>query len=262
VALVVGGGGEGVGAAISRVLGASGAQVAVADLRPDGAEAVAGAIREEGGRATSFAVDVRETAQVDALVAGVVATLGPIDVLVNNVGGSQALIGRKSVLEHREEDWDLVLALNLRYVFVACKAVLPGMLAGGRGGAIVNTGSIIGSRVSGPMRSSYGAAKAGLKNLTQTLAVECGPHGIRVNSVSPGHIATAAVEGATATSPENTVPLRRHGVPEEVAHAVLFLASDLASYVNGVDLVVDGGASVVNLFEPHPSLVPGTEEAP
>ena len=257
---MVGGGGEGVGAAISRVLGASGARVAVADLRPESAEKVAVAIREAGGEAVSFAVDVRETAQIEALVADVVRTLGPIDVLVNNVGGSQAIVGRKSVLEHGEDDWDLVLALNLRYVFVTCRAVLPVMLATGRGGAIVNICSIIGSRTSGPMRSSYGAAKAGLKNLTQTLAVECGPHGIRVNSVSPGHIETPAVAGATSASLADVVPLNRSGVPEDIGHAVLFLASDLAGYVTGADLVVDGGSSVTNVFELHPTLVSPPEE--
>ena len=234
--------------------------MAVADLDLAGAEEVAAAIGRAGGEAASFRVDVRETADIEALLTEVEDALGPPDVLVNNVGGSHRFVGRKSVLEYTEADWDLIVDLNLRYVFVSCRAALPSLVASGRGGAIVNICSIIGSEISGPMRSAYGAAKAGVKHLTQTLAVECGPHGIRVNSVSPGHIQTGVVAGATAMRPADTVPLGRHGEPEEVAAAVLFLASDLASYVNGEDIVVDGGSSRVSPFEPHPVLVPVPEE--
>jgi NAD(P)-dependent dehydrogenase (short-subunit alcohol dehydrogenase family) len=144
------------------------------------------------------------------------------------------------------DNWDLIFDLNLRYVFWMCRAAIPAMDGRG-GGAIVNVGSINGV-TGGPNQSAYGAAKAGLINLTMTLAGECGGSGIRVNCVAPGLTMTAAAEEAVADETRRrltaSTPLRQLGTPDDIARAILFFASPMAEHVTGQTLIVDGGVSV------------------
>ena len=166
--------------------------------------------------------------------------------LVNVAGGMHRYATWRPLAQWDEESWDGILAINLRYVFLLARAVLPAMVEQGEGGSIVNITSISGV-FGAPHHAPYGAAKAGLIHLTQSLALEYGPQGIRCNAVSPGAILTEAV--GSAMQPERVdavsraVPLSRGGQPADIANAVLFLASPLASYVSGQMLLVDGGVS-------------------
>ncbi|MEO7587581.1 MAG: SDR family oxidoreductase [Arachnia sp.] len=241
---IVTGGAGGIGRATARAFAAEGASVAVVDLQGEAAEKVAAAIRESGGEAIAITADVSSEADVKRIVATVVAEFGTIDVLFNNAG----IIKRKSATEIEVEEWDQVFGVNVRSIFLMCKHVVPVMEAAGRG-AIVNTGS--GWGLTGGGRAlSYCASKGAVVNMTRALAIDHGPAGIRVNSVNPGDVNTGMLRDEARQleqSPDSFLaeaadrPLRRTGEPEEVAAAVLWLASDAASYVTGTALVVDGG---------------------
>jgi meso-butanediol dehydrogenase/(S,S)-butanediol dehydrogenase/diacetyl reductase len=246
---IVTGGASGIGAATARALAAEGARVVVADVdRERGARvaAEAGAVFE--------AVDVADARALSALVARTAETLGRLDLLVSN-----AFAARVGALERFElEDWSHTLDVTLTPVFAGLKAVVPLMRARG-GGAVVNVASISGLAGDRGM-VAYNVAKAGVINLTRTAALELATAGIRVNAVCPGLIDTPALARALRGSPERegtaraAVPLGRLGRPEEVARAILFLASDDASYVTGTTLVVDGGLTA---WTGIPDLVPG-----
>ncbi|MEU6409617.1 glucose 1-dehydrogenase [Microbispora sp. NPDC046933] len=241
---VVTGAARGIGAAIARRLSAEGAAVACVDLTADRCASIVDEITVTGGRAVAFGCDVSDSGQVEALVPGVMAEFGRIDVLVNNAG----LTRDNLLFRMSEEDWDKVVDVNLKGVFLVSRAVQKHMVEQ-RSGAIVNLSSR--SALGNRGQANYSAAKAGIQGLTATMAIELGPFGVRVNAVAPGYVATPMTE-ATAVrlgvTPEEhqatmaqAVPLRRVGQPTEIASVVAFFASDDASYVTGQTLYVNGG---------------------
>jgi len=246
VGALVLGGGRGIGAAVSGGLGASGAHVGVLDLELDRAAAVAEEIRAGGGDALPIECDILDDEALVAAIRSVDEQLkGGLRLLVNVAGGMHAHARWLPTHEWTPEAWDAVVGLNLRYVFVACREALT-LMVDRPGSSIVNIASISGL-TGAPRHAAYGAAKAGLMNLTETLAIEYGRYGIRVNALAPGSILTPAVAGGTSSQASDrmavTVPLGRRGSPSEIADGVVFLASPMASYINGHTLVVDGGVS-------------------
>ncbi len=241
---IITGGGSGIGRATALAMAAEGANVAIFDVNEVAAKAVAGEAAALGVRAVGIAVNVADEEQVQAGVAQVVDTFGGVNVLFNNAG----IIRRANVIETSTEDWDRVMAVNVRGPFLLCKHVVPLMQAAG-GGSIVNTGSGWGLK-GGADAISYCTSKAAVVNMTRALAIDHGPDNIRVNSVNPGDTNTPMLrEEARQLSQEeqsflaesNDRPLKRMGTPEEIAEAVVWLASDASSYVTGSALVVDGG---------------------
>lgn len=239
--VLVTGASRGIGAAIARLLGRHGAAVGVNYLR---SEAAAGAVVEElrrsDRRAVAVKADARDPAQVQAMVAEVERALGPVDTLVVN-----ASIGFPIVpfVDYRWEDFQAKLLGELGAAFHCCKAVVPGMIARRRG-CIVAISSTL-SRQPGPGFVAHGAAKAGLDGFVRTLALELGPHGIRVNAVAPGLTDTDATAGLPAAQREavaRLAPLRRIGLPEDVAGAVLMVASEHGRFLTGAYVPVSGGA--------------------
>jgi 3-oxoacyl-[acyl-carrier protein] reductase len=245
VALVTGAG-SGIGQAIAELFAREGAAVAVVDRRPEGARQTVDRILGTGGQALAVVADVAAADQVAAGLAQATAAYGRVDVLVNNAAVSAGM----GVLDTDEEAWDYNLEGVLKTAYLCCRAVLPGMLAR-RSGCIVNIASVNG--LTGLGGAGYSAAKAGMINLTQTLAVTCGPHGVRVNAVCPGTVRTPIWRGFLEVDPgildrvARYYPLGRVGEPMDVAWAALFLASDEASWITGQALVVDGGLLAGNL---------------
>lgn len=242
VALITGAG-AGIGAASVLRFAAEGARVIVADRNLPQAEALAQQIVAQGGLALAIGVDVADEAQVAAMVALTHTTWGRIDILVNNAGVG----GGGSVLDFTVDEFDRVIGVNLKGVLLCCKYVLPQMLEQGNG-AIVNVASIS-STCGIPGQAIYGPSKAGIWLLTRQLAVEYAGRGVRVNAVAPGTIETAMIGGPIAGREVSgglkylldNHPIGRFGTPEEVANAILFLASDEASFITGASLAVDGG---------------------
>ena len=226
---------RGIGLAIARALHAAGAKVAIVGRDQARAQAVAA---ELGERAAGVACDVAQAAQVDAAIAAAEQALGPIDLLVNNAGLTRDNI----LLRLTDADWDAVLDANLKGAFHTTRAVIKGMMKR-RSGRIVNITSIVG--LSGNKgQANYAASKAGLIGFTKSVAKEYASRGVLANCVAPGFIETdmtaALPEEARATLLQD-IALGRLGRPEDVAGAVLFLASDLSGYMTGQVLVVDGG---------------------
>jgi len=242
---IVTGAAQGIGAATARRLAAEGATVACVDLTADRCSAIVDEITVTGGQAAAFGADVSDSAQVERLVADVVDRFGRIDVLVNNAG----IIRDNLLFKMSEEDWDQVLDVNLKSVFLMTKAVQKHMVEQ-RSGAIVSLSSR--SALGNRGQANYSAAKAGIQAFTATVAIELGPFGIRVNAVAPGYVATAMTAATAArvgSTPEEhqaaaakLIPLRRVADPSEIASVVAFLASDDASYVTGQTIYVTGGA--------------------
>ena len=239
---IVTGGGEGIGRATALRLAAEGAVVVVNDIDAAAAEGCVAAIAAAGGQAAASAGSVTEEAAVAAAVALAMARFGAADVLVNNA----ALTTISTLADCAPADWDREFEVTLRGAFLVTRAVLPHMLAKGRG-AIVNIGSVNGLMYFG--NPAYSAAKAGLLSLTRSLAVEAGPRGVRTNMVSPGSVRTANPSWTARQQRDPAIfaklarwyPVGRVGKPEDIAAAVCFLASDEAAFVNGANLVVDGG---------------------
>ncbi len=236
---IVTGSASGIGREIALTLAADGASVTVADRNLEGAEAVASLITESGGAARAALVDVTDSGQVDDLVASAVAAYSSVDILVNVAG-----FGFNSpIVDMREEDWDLVLGVNLKGQFLCARAVARRMIQQGNGGRIVNIASTAANnaRYAG---GAYCAAKAGVVQLTKVLALELGEHGITVNAVGPGFTETPATVESSDEYRNNflaQVPAGRSGHTSDIANAVLFLASPSAEYINGQAIYVDGG---------------------
>ena len=236
---IVTGGGTGIGRACSLELAARGARVAVNYSRSrQEAEETAGLCAQAGGEGVAVRADVSRVPEIEALVAATVERWGRVDVLVNNAGTTRfAAYGDLDAMT--EEAWDSILALNLKGVFFAIRAVVPHMRQAG-GGSIVNIASIAGVR---PVGSSvaYCASKAALISLTESLATALGPQ-IRLNAVAPGFIETRWHAGRqmNADAAREATPLKRNGTPDDVAEAVLFFTA-AGSFVTGQTLIVDGG---------------------
>lgn len=246
-ALVIGGGGAGIGRAITRAFGKAGAAVVVADLDGERAREAANEVIADGGRATAIATDVRIQHQVESLVAEAVEDLGGLDVLVTVVGGQVAFAPAVRLHEMTDEDWDTVYEINLRYVARAVRAVLGVFLQQGTGGTIVSVGSVTGF-MGAPLQGAYGVMKAGLLSLARTVASEYSAEQIRMNVVAGGAISTAAANSDAGLSWVPEVPMGRYGTAGEIAYAATFLASDASAYVTGQQIVVDGGVSVRGPF--------------
>jgi len=254
VVLAVGAGADGEGWSIGRATAVSfareGAAVMVVDVRPEAAEEARRIIIAEGGNCIAHAADASDPDSVSRFVERCQSELGPINVLYNNVG----IMAFGPGAELAVEDWDRVMAVNARSPFLACKAALPDMMAAGSG-AIVNVSSIAAIRWTGARYLPYSASKAAIIGFTRALALEYAAHGIRVNCVVPGYVDSPMMRngierrlGRDAVEQEvarrhAACPLGRLASGWDIANAVLFLASDEASYITGVALPVDGGAS-------------------
>ena len=243
VALVTGAA-RGIGAATAQRLACEGAAVAVLDLDADACVRTVEAITVLGGRAIALGADVSDSAQIEDAVTHVVDELGSLHVLVSNAG----VIRDNLLHKMSDSDWDTVLAVHLRGAFLCARAAQRVMVPQ-RYGRIVSLSSISADGNRG--QANYSAAKAGIKGLTRTLALELGQFGITVNAVAPGFVATAMTEQTAArigvsfedfqTAIASSVAVRRVGTPEDIAAAIAFLASDEAGYVSGQTLYVDGG---------------------
>ena len=241
---VITGGGSGIGRAIALRLASVGASVAILDRDCAAAEQTAAMVHDAGGTSSAVVCDVRSSAACERAVQTVAVTYGRIDILCNNVG----IVIRKSVLDLEETEWDAVLDVTLKSAYLLSRAVIPHMQRQG-GGAIINTGSGW-SLKGGPQAVAYCAAKGGILNLTRAMAIDHGKDNIRVNCICPGDIDTPMLASECrqlGEDPEQFMreaaarPLNRVGTPEDVANAVLFVASDMAQWITGSHLVVDGG---------------------
>jgi NAD(P)-dependent dehydrogenase (short-subunit alcohol dehydrogenase family) len=243
------GGALGIGRATAFTFAAEGATVALGDIEAGAAEAVARQITESGGNAIAVAVDVGEAGQVQTFVERVVKEFGRLDVMFANAGIAHSA----PFLDHPEAEWDRVLRVNLTGVFLCCQAAARQMARQG-GGRIITVASINGFRGVENL-VGYNVAKAGVVELTRTMAVELAPHHITVNAIAPAQIDTRLTQGLPDEARRRRVeriPMGRFGEPEEVAKAALFLASDDASYVTGHTLAVDGGYLAGGLWSRPP----------
>ncbi len=238
------GAGAGIGRAIAVRFAAEGAKVLVSDVDGDAASRAAEEISASGGTALGQKMDVRSLPEIEGALEAAEAAFGPVDIQVCNA----ATKARQPFLEMEADFWREVLEINLTGVFLVAQAAARHMVAAGRPGRIIPVASNSGL-FGGRGRAAYGASKAGIINLTQTMAIELAEHGILVNAIGPGP--TRSEPGLPPLSPSIDVrmPLRRYGEPEEIAAAALFLATDDASFVNGQVLMADGGFTTAGIME-------------
>jgi NAD(P)-dependent dehydrogenase (short-subunit alcohol dehydrogenase family) len=254
VALVCGAGGGGIGSAVARSFAEAGATLAVVDQNAALNDATRAVITGYGVRCETFVADLTDTTQAAQVIDSVWSRMGGIDMLVNVAGGTKAHQWYRFE-NGRDEDFRDVFALNIGYVYRLCADVGRHMIGRGLGGSIVNLASVSGLR-SAPFHAHYGAAKAGVIALTQTMAVEWAPHGIRVNAVAPGSVLSprVAAYGKGPAHFDTASDGRRSLDPSEIAKGVLFLSSDLASGVSGQTLTIDAGLACGNPVGTLPEL--------
>ena len=247
VALVTGGA-QGIGAEVARQLGAAGASVGVLDLNADAAAATAKQIVDAGGQAIGLGADVSKRDQVQAAVDQLVGEFGGLQILVNNAG----VLRDNLLFKMTDDDWTLVMEVHLRGAFLASQIAQKHMVAAKYGRIVsMSSTSALGNRG----QANYSTAKAGLQGLTKTLAIELGPFGVTANAIAPGFIETAMTTataeriGTTIEGMRDAVaaaiPVRRGGLPADIANTVLFLAGEEAGYVTGQVIYVDGGSGLV-----------------
>lgn len=237
---IITGAGSGIGRATALLFAKEGAKVVVADWIEEGGKETVEQIKEQKGEAIFVKTDVSKAEDIDKMVKTCLDNFGRIDILVNNAGIYRAY----NLHEMSEQDWDKIIDVNLKSVFLGSKRVIPEMLKQGRG-KIISTASIAGL-VGFAQSGAYCASKGGIINLTREMALEYAPKGINVNCVAPGLIKTAMTKDmlddpATKEFLESSTPYPRLGEPEDIANAFLYLASDKSDFVNGEVLVVDGG---------------------
>lgn len=235
------GAGAGIGRSIAITLAESGAFVVVNYRHNEGgAKETLAAIEQAGGKGQILAADVAQSAQVTRLMGEIAARNGQLDILVNNAGG---LVQRCKIADMSEELWDEVMAINLKSAFLCCRAAVPLMRGWGR---IINLASLASHDGGGPGATAYATSKGAIMTFTKGFAREVASLGITVNCVAPGLISTAFHDVHSTPHARqamiNNTPLAREGSPDEVAHAILFLASDLASFITGETLNINGGA--------------------
>ena len=238
---LVTGASSGLGRHFADVLAAAGASVALAARRGELLENAVAALRERGASACAVALDVSDRASVERAVAEAADLLGgPADVIVNNAGTTDT----KRALDYTDADWDRIVGTNLKGSWIVAQESARRLVAANCGGSIINVTSILATRVAGGV-SPYCASKAGLRQLTQALALELARFRIRVNSLAPGYIATDLNRDFLASkageSLQARIPSRRFGTPADLDGALLLLASDAGAYITGSEMVVDGG---------------------
>jgi NAD(P)-dependent dehydrogenase (short-subunit alcohol dehydrogenase family) len=237
---VVTGSGQGIGAGIARVLGAAGARVVVNDLVPERVDEAVAGLAADGIEAVGHAADVATAEGAEGLIAAAREAYGRVDILVNNVGMARdGWLAKMS-----EEDWDIVLQVNLKSQFLTCRAVAPHMMEQ-KYGRIINIASR--AWLGGPGQANYAASKGAVISLTRTLALEMARYGITANCIAPALVDTPLFRGLKEDVQERlvkTIPAGRIGTPEDIGNAALFLAADESSYVTGQTLYVCGGRSL------------------
>lgn len=239
---IITGGGSGIGRAISILFANEGAKVVITDLIKEKGEETMKLIKEKGGEAIFIQADVSKASDVQEVISAAMKKYGRIDILCNNAG----IPSFGSVIEMSEEDWDKVINVNLKSVFLCSKYVAPEMLKGG-GGTIINIASVLGL-IGSQGEAAYCASKGGVISLTRAMALDFAPN-IRVNCVCPGSVLTPMYERIISQKKLmpgsfEKIPLKRGAKPEEIAHAVLYLASEDSSYITGSLLVIDGGWTI------------------
>jgi NAD(P)-dependent dehydrogenase (short-subunit alcohol dehydrogenase family) len=237
---LVTGASSGLGRHFALTLAAAGAEVLVAARRVDKLQDVVDEIEAAGGKAHALELDVVNAASVRRCFDRIAALGGPADLIVNNAGTATS----KPALQVSEEEWDSVVDTNLKGAWLVAQEAARRLIAAERGGAIVNIASILAARVAGAV-APYAASKAGLKQLSEALALEWARYGIRVNALAPGYIVTALnrefLESPAGLKMMARVPQRRFGTPDQLDGALLLLASDAGSYITGAFIAVDGG---------------------
>jgi NAD(P)-dependent dehydrogenase (short-subunit alcohol dehydrogenase family) len=240
-ALVVGGGGGGIGTAMAVALAEAGADVGTITFVAEHADDTVTRVHALGRRAAGVVADVTDDEALMAAMVSVASEVGTVRHLVNVVGGSLVDDWHRAV-DYDMAAFDRLVARNLRYAVLSCREVARGLTAAGMPGSIVNISSV--AAHGAPLLGAYGAAKAGLESFSRTMALEWAPLGIRVNLVAPGTVKTPRAGQSDLSEAVQSIPLRRRGEPADIADAALFLISDLAAYVTGQTLAVDGGSTL------------------
>lgn len=249
-AAIITGAGSGIGEATAKLFAAQGARIAILEKNSESGRKVASEIASGGGEALAIEVDLADGAKAEEAIRQAADIFGRADILVNNA----AMSITRDFFETSREEWQKVLDVNLTAYFLCARTAACEMRRTGDGGSIVNIASVH-QRISEPRSGAYAASKGGVSQLTRNLAIELAPHNIVVNSISPGFVRTpmSFTDGVDETTTKRflnyyvesgRIPLRRAGLPEEVAAAALFLAARECAYITGADLAVDGGLTI------------------